>query len=255
MHLKALIIEDEPAAARRLEKMILAIEPQLEIVGPLDSVAASIHWFQHNPMPDLVFLDIHLGDGISFGILEKVDVACPIIFTTAYDEYAIQAFKHNSIDYLLKPVKKEELLFSMEKFKKHQPQGQPPMPDLKSLLDNLMAPPNSFKKRFIVNYGDKIRAIDIQDIAYFFILEKSTFLITHQNDSFGVNYSLDQLESLLNPDKFFRINRKFIISFKAIKSMWVWSRSRVKLQLAPESPEEVVVSTDRSTPFKEWLNR
>ncbi len=256
MVLRALIIEDEPAATRRLVKMIKIADPFVEIIGQLDSVSSSIKWLQCNPQPDLIFLDINLGDGISFSIFDEVEINCPVIFITAYDEYAIKAFKHNSIDYLLKPVKQEELDFSIAKLRKLRADyGRSQQQNIQGLLENLKVPHNTWKKRFIVNFGEKIKAIDCQEIAYFTILEKSTFLVTLHNDSYGINYSLEQLEELLDPSIFFRINRKFIVSFSAIRNMWSYSRSRVKIHLEPLPSEDVIVSTDRSADFKDWLNQ
>lgn len=253
MAIKALIIEDEPAAARRLDKLIRETDPQIEIIGNLDSVSSAIKWFRNNPHPDLIFLDIHLGDGLSFGIFNELEITCPVIFTTAYDEFAIKAFKLNSIDYLLKPIKQEELSFSINKFKLRYP--NPGLTDFRTLIESLQTNQDKWKKRFVVNYGDKIKAIEVSDISYFMILEKNTFLVTHRNESFGINYTLEQLEEQLNPSQFFRINRKFIIAFSSIKNMWTYSRSRVKLQLEPPAPEDVIVSTDRSSGFKDWLNK
>ncbi len=255
MHCNALIIEDEPAAARRLEKMIHEADPFIAIIDKLDSVSSSVRWFKENPPPDLIFMDINLGDGISFGIFEEVEINCPVIFTTAYDEYAIKAFKINSIDYLLKPIKQEELNFSIKKFRTHQAGSQQQVQDnIRMMLENLKSPSDKWKKRFVVNFGDKIKAIETDEIAYFMILEKNTFLVTHKNDSFGINYSLDQLDEMLDPSKYFRVNRKYIVGFSAIVTMWSYSRSRIKVQLQPPAPEDVIVSTDRSAGFKEWLN-
>jgi DNA-binding LytR/AlgR family response regulator len=256
MQCKALIIEDEPAASRRLEKMIREADPMVEIIGKLDSVSSSIRWFTNNPQPDLVFLDINLGDGLSFGIFDEIDVQCPVIFTTAYDEYAIKAFKVNSIDYLLKPIKQEELNFSIRKFRSHQLEQKDSMHDkIRLMLESMKSPEERWKKRFVVNFGDRIKAIETTEIAYFMILEKSVFLVTHQNDSYGINYSLDQLDGLLDPSRFYRVNRKYIVAFSCIENMWSYSRSRVKLQVRPAPPEDVIVSTERSSGFKEWLNQ
>ncbi|MFW5707967.1 MAG: LytR/AlgR family response regulator transcription factor [Bacteroidota bacterium] len=256
MSFKALIIEDEPAAYRRLEKMIREADPAVEIVGILDSVSTAIRWFGENPAPDLVFLDINLGDGVSFTIFDHVDLQCPIIFTTAYDEYALKAFKLNSIDYLLKPIKQEELVFSIEKFKRQYMAGNTAIKEnLAAMLEQLKQPQDRWKKRFVVNFGEKIKAIDTNHVAYFMILEKNTFLVTLSNDSYGIGYSLEQLEELLDPALFFRVNRKYIVSFSCIRNMWSYSRSRVKLQLDPLPPDEVIVSTDRSSGFKQWLDK
>ena len=255
MTFKAVIIEDEPAAARRLEKLIHEIDSEIEIPVKLDSVASAIEWFQKNPLPDLLFLDIHLGDGLSFLIVDNLKITCPVIFTTAYDEYAIRAFKLNSVDYLLKPIKPEELKFSIVKFKNHFQQEYHQTQDLKVLIESLKQPAANWKKRFVVNFGDKIKAIETSNIAFFMIMEKNTFLVTKENNSFGINYSLDHLESLLDTNVFFRVNRKFIININAIENIFAWSRSRVKLLLKPTPPEDVIVSTDRTSHFKEWLNQ
>ena len=256
MSYRALIIEDEPAAARRLEKMILISDPSIRIIDKLDSVSAAVRWFKTHPAPDLVFLDINLGDGLSFGIFDEIDVQCPVIFTTAYDEYAIKAFKVNSIDYLLKPIRQEELDFSIEKFRKQAGYRKDEIQqNFKNMLESLKTPEDKWKKRFVVSFGDKIRAIETDAIAWFMVMEKSTWLVTRENNSYGINYSLEQLEELLDPSKFIRVNRKFIVGFSAITSMYAYSRSRVKLQLQPEPSEEVIVSTDRSSGFKQWLDK
>ncbi|MFN2394890.1 MAG: LytR/AlgR family response regulator transcription factor [Bacteroidales bacterium] len=255
MTFKAVIIEDEPAAARRLEKLIHEIDTNIEIQAKPDSVATAIEWFQKNTLPDLIFLDIHLGDGLSFAIVDTLKITCPVIFTTAYDEYAIRAFKVNSVDYLLKPIKHDELELSIRKFKKHFQKEYHQTQDLKVLIESLKQPASNWKKRFVVNYGEKIKAIETSDIAYFMIMEKNTFLVTRGNRSFGINYSLEQLENHLDTNVFFRVNRKFIININAIENMFTWSRSRIKLHLNPPPPEDVIVSTDRTSHFKEWLNQ
>lgn len=256
MAIKAIIIEDETAALRRLEKMISMADPSIEILTRLDSVSGSVKWLQNNILPDLIFLDIHLGDGSSFSIFDQVEVHCPVIFTTAYDDYAIKAFQLNSIDYLLKPVIQEELNRSIAKFNKHNPASQNMIKNnIASLMESIKNDSGRRKKRFLVSFGDKIKTVETDQIAYFLIIEKSTFLVTHGNDSYGINYSLEQLEELLDPGNFYRVNRKFIVSYPAIKNMWTFSRSRVKIELSPKPPEDVIVSTDRSAGFKEWLNQ
>lgn len=256
MSINAIIIEDESAAARRLEKMIYMSDPSVEILARLDSVTGSVKWLQGNPHPDLIFLDIHLGDGSSFAIFEQVEISSPIIFTTAYDDYAIKAFKLNSIDYLLKPVRQEELNFSMAKFKRQKPEaGGMIKENIASLVETIKNENHRWKKRFFVSFGDKIKSVEVEQIAYFIIIQKNTFVVTHSNDSYAINYSLEQLEELLDPAKFHRVNRKYIVCYQAIVTMWSYSRSRVKLGLSPLPPEEVIVSTDRSAGFKEWLNQ
>ncbi|MFW6352305.1 MAG: LytR/AlgR family response regulator transcription factor, partial [Bacteroidota bacterium] len=199
--------------------------------------------------------DINLGDGLSFEIFEKTEIDCPVIFITAYDEYAIKAFKVNSIDYLLKPLKKEEFKRSIEKYKRFRPDRQMQSGNLRGLLEQMKKPEKDWKQRFVVHFGDKLKSVETSAIAYFMIIEKNTFLVTHQNESFGINYSLDQIIEFINPSRFFRVNRKYIVSFDSIKNMWSYSRSRVKLLLNPPASEDVIVSTDRSSAFKDWLDQ
>ncbi len=237
--------------------MIGEADPEMNVVARLDSVSGSVRWLKEHISPDLIFLDINLGDGLSFGIFDDVTVSCPVIFTTAYDEYALKAFRHNGIDYLLKPVRMEELREALRKFREWRlGDGEKWAGDLKSLMETLRQPdPDKWKKRFVVNFGDKIRAVETEEVAYFMIIEKNTFLLTHTNDSYGIAYSLEQLDELLDPGKFFRVNRRFFVSFASIKNMWTYSRSRIKLELKPPVPEDVIVSTERASGFREWLNQ
>ncbi|MFW5757217.1 MAG: LytR/AlgR family response regulator transcription factor [Bacteroidota bacterium] len=253
--MRTLIIEDEAPAANRLAKLIHKIEPEAIIECTLDSVSSALRWFDQHTLPDLVFMDINLGDGLSFEIFEKTEIDCPVIFITAYDEYAIKAFKVNSIDYLLKPLKEDELRKSIEKYKQFRPNRQLQSENLKALFEQIKNPEKEWKQRFVVHFGDKLKSVETSAVAYFMIIEKNTFLVTHQNDSFGINYSLDQIIVLIDPSKFFRVNRKYIVSFKSIKNMWSYSRSRVKLMLDPPAGEDVIVSTDRSSAFKDWLDQ
>ena len=253
--MRTLIIEDEAPAARRLAKLIQEIEPEAIIEGTLDSVSSALRWFDQHRLPDLLFLDINLGDGLSFEIFEKTEIFCPVIFITAYDEYAIKAFKVNSIDYLLKPLKEMELRKSLEKYKRFQHNHLLQSGNLRAVLEHMKKPEKEWKQRFVVHFGDKLKSVESSAIAYFMIIEKNTFLVTHQNDSFGINYSLDQIIEFIDPSLFFRVNRKYVVSFDSIKNMWSYSRSRVKLQLDPPASEDVIVSTDRSSAFKEWLDQ
>jgi len=249
--LHVLIIEDEPLAARRLERLLHKIDPNIQIVAILDTVVDTVDWLS-NHEADLIFMDIHLADGNSFSIFEQIKIKTPVIFATAYDQYAIRAFKHNSIDYLLKPIEKEELAQSIKKFtetKSFVPQN------FNALLDVLNQRETYYQKRFIVTAGDKIKSIKIEDIAYFYGQKKYVFLISHDNRRHIVDYTLGKLEELVDPEQFFRINRQFIINFDAIKQMYPYSKSRIKVELLPEADTEAIVSIDRSKTFKEWLNR
>lgn len=254
--MKILLIEDENAAARRLEKLLSEMAPDAEIVGRLDSVETAIAWFQTNPQPDLILLDIHLADGSSFEIFEHVKVKSPVIFTTAYDEYALKAFKANAVDYLLKPIKTNELEMAMDKYRRvFQDNAQ--AADYSGLLQTLRQQeggPN-YLRRMLIRFSNSFRLVDMSDAAYFYTKDKITFLVTRSTTKrFPVDYPLDKLETLLDPAVFFRINRQFIINVAAIKEMHPYSKSRVKVDLEPPATDlETIVSTERSSEFKRWL--
>ncbi|WP_159517433.1 LytR/AlgR family response regulator transcription factor [Sunxiuqinia indica] len=250
--MRVLIIEDEKVAADRLEKLLQEINPQYQIAAKLGSIKESVSWLM-NQTADLIFLDIQLSDGLSFSIFKQVPVNIPIIFTTAYDQYSIKAFQLNSISYLLKPIRKDDLVESLEKYKKMKAAFSINFESLHPMLTGQQQP---YKKRFLVSYGEKIHKVETSEIAYFYAMDKSVFLTTFTNKSYPVEYSLDKLEELLNPEHYFRINRKYIINMAAIDKMYAWSRGRVKLVLTPttEDDKDSLVSIERSTRFKEWLN-
>lgn len=250
--MKILIIEDENAAARRLEKLIGEIDPEIRIIDRLDSVETAVVWLQANPQPDLILLDIHLADGSSFEIFQHVKVTAPIIFTTAYDEYALQAFKENTVDYLLKPIKTAELSAAIDKYKRLY-QSAPA--DYKSLADLLMKQGGgNYLRRMLIRFSNSFKLVDMSDVAYFYTKDKITFLVVKSTGKrFPADYPLDKLESMLDPTSFFRINRQFIINVSAIKEMHPYSKSRVKVDLEPATDLETVVSTERSSEFKKWL--
>jgi DNA-binding LytR/AlgR family response regulator len=251
--MKILIIEDDEAASHRLQKMITEALPNASILPPVVSVDSAVQWFTNNTAPDLIFLDVHLADGQSFEIFKKVNVTSPVIFTTAYDQYALEAFKVNSIDYLLKPIKKEELKHAIDKFL-HS--GLPGNLDInfQKLISALHLQPANYKERFVVKYGEHIKTIETNISAYFYTENKANFLVTKDNRRFPIDYNLDQLEELLDPKKFFRINRQFIIGFHAITEMFTYSKSRVLIKLNPPSKLETIVSSERSASFKSWLD-
>lgn len=251
--MKVLIVEDEVAAARRLAKMLQSIAPESELLAITDSISSTVNWLKENGEPELMLMDIHLADGSSFRVFDKVKVKCPIIFTTAYDQYAIQAFKVNSIDYLLKPIKESELTFSLNKFKEKSIASS--NIDLEKLINELRKPIENYQQRFVVQFADKLKSIDVNSIAYFTALEKSVYLITDDNHQYAIDYTLEKLEEVINPKVFYRVNRKFIVNITAIKGMYTYSKSRVKIELQPDSEVEVIVSSERSSGFKEWLNQ
>ncbi len=248
-----LILEDEEPAALRLKKQLLEIEPTAQILDILVSVRSAVEWLNTHAAPDLMFLDINLADGSSFEIFEKTNVESPIIFITAYDEYAIKAFKLNSVEYLLKPFKKEELVSAINKYKKIYG-GKKELPDIRMLIDTMKEKQDPFKKRFLIRYGEHIKTIDISQVAYFYTEEKINFLKTKDNHSYPIDYNLDKLDTMLDPERFFRINRQFIISIESIGEMFSYSKSRVKIILIPPIEMDTIVSTERSPHFKEWLS-
>lgn len=248
-----LIIEDEEPAVQRLKKILLEVKPESKILDVLVSVRSAIEWFKTHAAPDIILLDINLADGSSFEIFSVINVESPIIFITAFDEFAIQAFKLNSVEYLLKPVKKEELVAAINKYKKLHSSNSS-MPDLKMLIDTIQKKQEPFKKRFLIRYGEHIKAIDTEQVAYFYTEEKINFLKTKDDHTYPVEYNLDKLETMLDPDRFFRINRQFIISIDSIVEMFSFSKSRVKVNLKPAIKMDTVVSTERSPHFKEWLS-
>ncbi len=246
--MKVLIIEDEAAAVRRLKKLLQEIDPSLEVVGELDSIENSVTWLLNHPVPDIIFLDIHLADGSSFEIFRHVQIDKPVIFTTAYDQYAIQAFKVNAIDYLLKPIKAGELEAALSKARQWKAGSGF---DYVALAKALQKEESS--KRFLIRFGQQIRVVEMRKVSYFYTQDKITFLVTKEGKRYPIDYSLEKLEDMVDPARFFRINRQFIISIEAIKEMYAYSKSRVKVDLNPPCELETIVSTERSPVFKRWL--
>lgn len=242
------IIEDEPIAASRLEKMLSKLYSNVNVLSQPDSIKSSISFFEKNEEAiDLVFMDIHLSDGQSFQLFDKVEIDAPVVFTTAYDEYALKAFEVNSIDYLLKPIKEEDLKRSVEKWKSFTKSGNLSKQN-KEIINNL-----SKQSRIVVRYGSVIKAIEISEAAYFYTSQKVTFMVLKTGESLPIDENLDELEGILDNKDFYRINRQYIVSFNSIESMTAYTKSRVKLQLKPNSEEETIVSTERSSDFKKWL--
>jgi len=250
--MNVLIIEDESFAADKLERMLKEVDSSITILAKLGSIKESAKWLFNNTA-DLIFLDIQLSDGISFSIFEQVSINTPVIFTTAYDEYAIKAFQLNSISYLLKPIRKNDLAESLQKYRSLKSAFSI---DFELLLANIQGKEPDYKKRFLIQIGDKIRKVEVSEIAYFYVLDKGVYLRTFQGNSYPVEYTLDKLETILNPQVSFRINRKYIVNMESIANMVAYSRSRVKLELKPKADDEddTIVSIDRSADFKKWLN-
>jgi len=254
--MNVLIIEDEVPAAERLKRLLMQQE-EVEIAGILTSIATTVSWLQEHPHPDVMFLDIHLADGLSFEIFKQVTVKCPVIFCTAYDQYALDAFQFNSIDYLLKPVKEDKLVKSLEKMKNvrqsYEPSTDPlKMTDLVHLLNKKEA---AYKSRFMVKMGAKIKTVKTDDIAYFYSSNKLTLLVTKDNENYPVDYALDELITILDPVLFFHVNRKLIIHIDAAKEIHPYFKGRLKLELQPPLEEEVIISSQKTPAFKDWLDQ
>ena len=247
--MKILIVEDEKPAARLLKRRVEKLG--YEITEMLHSVEESVAWLKTNSQPDLIFLDIQLSDGLSFEIFNQVDVSSAIIFTTAYDEYVLKAFKLNSVDYLLKPVDEEELKFALEKFEKqHQPKSSFDLSEIKKLFTNQS---ESYKERFSVKIGTSIKIIESDNIECFFSENKASYIHTKENKNYLIDFSLDKVEEQMNPKKFFRINRSQIIQIDSIKEITIYSNSRLKIVLNTYNEQDMIVSREKVTDFKNWL--
>lgn len=250
--MNVIIIEDEKPSARRLQRMLDKLGVQANIL--LHSVEESVVWFQNNPHPDLIFLDIQLSDGLSFEIFDVVKVKSAIIFTTAYDAYALQAFKLNSIDYLLKPIDTEELAKALEKFKEHQFKEQQVALDFNAIKNLLVtATDPDYKKRFSVKVGQHLKLFAIEEIECFYSENKGTYLHTNQGRSYLLDTTLEQLDNELNPKMFFRISRKFYVNIHAIKDMVSYTNSRLEIKLNNFNEQEVIVARERVKDFKNWI--
>ena len=250
--MQIIIIEDEKPAARLLQRKLE--KQQLTVQTMLHSVEESLLWFANNPHPDLIFLDIQLSDGLSFEIFEKIDIQSAIIFTTAFDDYALRAFKLNSIDYLLKPIDDDDLQAAIAKFKTHQPKPDIPKLDFEQIRQLLQNPfEKSFKNRFTIKIGQQLKIIAIDDVECFFSENKGTYLHTSENRNYLIDGTFEALEQELDPKKFFRINRKFIIPLRCIKEIQVHSNSRLKIILPTYRDDEVIVAREKVAEFKQWI--
>jgi DNA-binding LytR/AlgR family response regulator len=248
-----LIVEDEEPAAARLIKLLKKTDAEIEIAAVVDSVESAVKWLNSNRQPDLLMLDIQLGDGMSFDIFRKTKVDSYVIFTTAYDEYAVKAFELNSIDYLLKPIDEKKLSLSLSKYKRFTSLTR--TPDIERLIETIENRKEKYKKRFVVSIANRIRVIESDEIAYLFSKEKNTFICTADNRHYPVEFSLDHIEQMLDPGLFFRINRQFIVSYRSIGKIEILSKSRIRIETVPKSDEEMLVSTARTYEFRKWLEK
>ncbi len=249
------IVEDEPLAATRLQSLVSEIDSSLHVVGTLDSVKSAVAWFKNHLPPDLILMDIQLGDGISFEIFDQVEVKAPIIFTTAYDEYAIKAFKVNSVDYLLKPIDRNDLTNALKKYESSGQYYSEQNEVLHRIGNAMHMLTKKYKERFVTKVGEHLRFVDVEDILYFFSLDKVTFCKAGDGRNHVLDYTLDQVEMMVDPALFFRINRKYIVCVNSIVDMISHSNSRLKLLLKSCEDQDVIVARERVQSFKEWLDQ
>lgn len=250
--MKVVIIEDEKLAANKLEQMLSGIDSEIEIVKKLESVEESVNWLNQNKNYDLIFMDIQLDDGISFEIFDAIHIETPVIFTTAYNEYAIRAFKVNSVDYLLKPVDEDALKQALEKFDKIYSSKEKLNANVFKVFEHLS---KSYKERFFIKVGIHYQSVMVNNVSCFFVEERCTFLKNEKGKNFDLDYSLDQIQKMVNPDHFFRINRNFLVNIDAIKEILGYSSSRLKLKLENCNDENLIVSREKVTEFKNWMDR
>ena len=253
--MKTIIIEDEYPAAERLQQLLGKLDAPVEVLTVQQSVSGAIRWLTENHPPDLIFSDIQLSDGLSFQIFDAVPVRSPIVFTTSYDEYAIKAFKVKSIDYLLKPIKLPELQGAVRKFREMQPSARAGDYALKieSLLDSLPMPGKKYKNRFLVKQQEQLLPVSREEIAYFFASNGLVCLVRHDGRQFMMDYTLEELEQLLEPMHFFRLNRQFIATLSSIAQIHTYFNGKLKLELQPRMSGEVIVSREKVPAFKEWI--
>lgn len=256
-----LIVEDEELAIKKLKKTLASIDESAQVVGEADSIKSTVQWLETNDAPDLILMDIELADGQSFEIFNQTKISSPVIFVTSYDEYALKAFKVNSIDYLLKPVQKEELQTALEKYRQlhaiYHKEEQPAKLSIDALVKELQQKiqTKEYRKRFLVKLGQKLVSIDVEDVAYFFSDGRLNFFKTHDNRKFIVDYTMDELSEMLNPDNFFRISRSFFISVNSVGQIHDYFGNRLLLELRPETDKEAIVSREKVTEFKNWLGK
>ena len=257
--MKILIVENEDLAVKKLQKTLKVVVPDAEIAGVADSIKSAVEWLQENKQPDLILMDIELADGQSFEIFNLTQVSSPVIFTTSYDEYALKAFKVNSIDYLLKPVQKEDLEKAISKFRRltsenHKQEDSIKMEDIIRQLQQKLQP-KEFRRRFLVKNGQKLVSIETNDIRYFFSDGRLNFFKTADNRKYVVDYTMDDLEDMLDPENFFRISRSFFVSVNSIEKIDDYFGNRLILQLKPAVDKESVVSREKVTDFKKWMGK
>lgn len=258
--MKILIVEDEELAVKKIQKTLAGVAPDAEVVAVTDSISSTVNWLEENSAPDLILMDIELSDGQSFEIFNQTTIKSPVIFTTSYDEYALKAFKVNSIDYLLKPIQKEDLEAALKKLKqmkdlyKTEDKSEVRIDNLVKELQQKLQP-KEFRKRFLVKHAQKLVSIEIDDIAYFFSDGRLNFFKTYDNKKFVVDYTMDELEDMLDPDKYFRISRSFYIAVNSVDQIHDYFGNRLLLHLKPVVDKESIVSREKVTDFKKWMGK
>ena len=259
--MKILIVEDEELAVKKIKKTLSEVDIDSDVVGVTDSILATMNWLENNPTPDLILMDIELSDGQSFEIFNRVPVKSAVIFTTSYDEYALKAFKVNSIDYLLKPVQKEDLQAALNKYAAMKEMYASGKSENELNMDVLVKElqqklqPKEYRKRFLVKHGQKLVSIEVDEIAYFFSDGRLNFFKTDDNRKFVVDYTMDELEDMLDPEKYFRISRAFYVSVRSISQIHDYFGNRLMLQLKPAVEKEAIVSREKVSDFKKWMGK
>lgn len=254
--MKLLIVEDEKLLAGQLTNMVMRIEPAAEVVARTNSIRSTVQWLRSNAMPDLILMDIELADGQCFEIFNQVPVSTPVIFTTAYDEYTLKAFKVNSIDYLLKPVKEDELKAAINKFKTlHTPSAAPDTSGQINLLLSQLGKNQSagFRERFLIRQGQKMISVNTDQVAFFLASNKLNYIITKEKQKFVIDHTLEEVEHMVDPKKFFRANRQLILSQDVVKAIYPWFKGKLKVDVSVPAEEEVLISREKATAFKEWM--
>jgi DNA-binding LytR/AlgR family response regulator len=250
--MKVVIVEDEILAAEKLKRLLFEVAPEIRVLQVLETVEDSVNWFASNASPDLIFMDIQLDDGISFEIFDEVKIDAPIIFTTAFDEYAIRAFKVNSVDYLLKPIEQVALKNSIEKFKSIFSERRSFEDRVSQVFKQIS---NSYKSRFFIKVGVKYKSVQVSEICCFFVEERNAFLKTQKGKTYDLDNSLEQLQKLIDPNLFFRINRNYMVNINCIDEIISYSTNRLKLNLKTGISDDLIVSRDKVSEFKRWMNR
>ncbi|HRE52910.1 MAG TPA: LytTR family DNA-binding domain-containing protein [Flavitalea sp.] len=253
--MEVLIIEDEQLGAEKLSRLLTSIDGSIKIAGNTRSIKSSVEWLLQRPHPDIILMDIELTDGQSFEIFNHVTIKSMVIFTTSYDEYALQAFKLNSVDYLLKPIKKEELRNALDKYQQWQQKFSSSALNVEQLIRELKQQTKAWRSRFLVKQGQKLLSVETRDIAYFYAEGRLSYFITWNKQRHIVDYTLEDLEQMLDPQQFYRINRGFILHSKAIAQIHNYFNGKLKLELQPATTKEALVSREKAKEFKEWMGK